>query len=174
MPFVTEGAQLVTSSRAKFISTWSAAAWRLSKAVLSSLCLKLPEPTDYVPAVRICLPRPEFASLYGRRLSLLGRDFHTEFISAWEALATSNPGVCLNNCRFYLYSQGFKQMKSVSYLTRVVLILSFHSHCWDAVKNTFNRLTIKKVQYYLFLINDKTTLISAFKINLFIPPINIW
>lgn len=143
---VTEGSQLVTSSRAKFISIWSAEAWRLSKAVLSSLCLKLPEPSDYLPAVRICLPRPEFASLYGRRLSLLRRNFHTEFISAREVLVASNPGVCLNNCLVYLLSQGFEQMKWERYLIGGALILS-NSHCWEAVKAAFQRYTEKKIIY---------------------------
>lgn len=77
MPFVFAGAQLVTSSWGEFISDWSAAAWRLSKAVLSSSCLKLPEPTDHLPAVGICLPRPEFASLYhGCLPSLRGSALH--------------------------------------------------------------------------------------------------
>lgn len=50
--------------QAHFICSWSAAAWRLSKAVLSRSSLKLPEPWDYPPAVGICLPWPEFAHLY--------------------------------------------------------------------------------------------------------------
>lgn len=69
MPFLVAGLQLVTSSKGGFfISEWSAAAWRLSKAVLSRSCLKLPEPTDYLPATGICLPWPIFACLYHGRL----------------------------------------------------------------------------------------------------------
>ncbi|TNN34386.1 hypothetical protein EYF80_055451 [Liparis tanakae] len=44
-----------------------------SKAVLSSSCLELPEPTGYLAAAGICLPPPEFASLYqGRTPALRG------------------------------------------------------------------------------------------------------
>ncbi len=80
MPFVVAGAQLVTSYRGEFISDRSAAAWRLSKAVLSSSCLKLPEPTDCLPVMGICLPRPEFASLYrGCLPSLRGSALHAVY-----------------------------------------------------------------------------------------------
>lgn len=78
------------------------------KAVLSSFCLKLSELTDYLSAMGICLPQPEFASLYrGYLPSLRGSVLYTVYLRK-ESQSTGNPGLCLTTFLACLLSHGLK------------------------------------------------------------------
>lgn len=130
MPFVSSaapGAGLVTSSNGEFISNWSAAAWRLSKAVLSSPCLELPEPKDYLPAVGICLPPPEFAGLYhGCLPSLRGSALHTAYqCQGNHRKSTGNLALC---------STVYSTLMSAAYNTTEIVLLDKSDSGYPPVK----------------------------------------
>ena len=125
-PFVVAGARLVTSSTGKFISGWSAAAWRLSKAVLSSTLLKLPEPTDYLPAMGICLPWPEFASLYrGCLPSPRGSALHMLISAPGELKSTGNTDLWFNDYSAWTLSQDKEPLHLLCFPI-LVMVLSFN------------------------------------------------